>query len=211
MLDRAFRSLNLLEFRVAAGIPFVIRRNLGAHPPKFYDEEGREVKLHLVRGQRVVYRSRWYKGQVRVRVIGEGLPGQPEPLWVMTDLEPEQNLAYDRQRMKMEERFRDLKSLLGMARVMDKRQERMEKALALVLLASAVALRVGERLRDALFGGRKRPAKGTPPPRGSTRGYGGAKGGGIPSPSCCGKATGRFRRPWGAEAKTSPRVLRGSV
>ncbi len=77
----------------------------------------------------------------------------------MTDLEPEQGWAYYRQRMKIDESYRDLKSLLGLERVMNKRQERMEQVLALVLLAYAVALLVGERLRDALFGEPEGPSQ----------------------------------------------------
>jgi len=157
VLDREFSYLGLLEFLAAAGIHFVIRLRLGAHPPKFYDEDGHEVQLVLMQGERVVYRNLWYKGKVQVQVIGEWRPGQAGPLWVMTDLEPEQGWAYYWQRMKIEESFRDLKSLLGMARVMNKRQERMEKVLALVLLAYAVALLVGERIRDTLFGGPEAP------------------------------------------------------
>ncbi len=71
MLDRAFRYLGLLEFLVAAGVHFVIRLHLDARPPKFYDEEGCEVKLHLAQGQWVVYQNLWYKGQVRMQVLGE--------------------------------------------------------------------------------------------------------------------------------------------
>ena len=153
VLDREFSYLELLLYLVRVGIHFVIRLRLGAHPPKFYDEEGREVKLTIARGERVVYRNLWYKGKVRVQVIGEWRPDQAEPLWIMTDLEPEVGLAYYRQRMKIDESYRDLKSLLGMERVMNKRQEYLEKVLALILLAYAIALLIGERLRDALFGG----------------------------------------------------------
>lgn len=153
VLDREFSYLELLLYLVRVGIHFVIRLRLGAHPPKFYDEEGREVKLTIARGERVVYRNLWYKGKVRVQVIGEWRPDQAEPLWIMTDLEPEVGLAYYRQRMKIDESYRDLKSLLGMERVMNKRQEYLDKVLALILLAYAIALLIGERLRDALFGG----------------------------------------------------------
>lgn len=152
VMDREFSYLELLRFLAAMDVHFVIRLRLGARPPKFFNDEGHTVKLTISRGEQVVYRNLWYKGQVRVQVIGTWTEDWAEPLWVMTDLEPEQGLAYYRQRMKIDESFRDLKSLLGMKRVMNKRQERMEKVLALVLLAYAVALLVGERLRDALFG-----------------------------------------------------------
>lgn len=49
--------------------------------------------------------------------------------------------------------FRDWKSLLGAMRLMNKKQEYMENMLALLLLADAVAMLVGEQVRDALYGG----------------------------------------------------------
>ena len=52
VLDQEFSYLGLLQFLTAAGIHFVIRLRLGAHPPKFYDEEGREVKPTIGRGER---------------------------------------------------------------------------------------------------------------------------------------------------------------
>ncbi len=159
VLDREFSYSGLLQFLTAAGVHFVIRLRLGSRPPKFFDDEGSEVKLNIARGQRVVYRNLWYKGEVQVQVIGEWRASQPEPLWVITDLAPEQGLAYYKQRMKIEESYRDLKSLLGMERVMNKRQEYMEKVLALVMLAYAIALMVGEKVRDAMFGNAKRSSK----------------------------------------------------
>ena len=41
--------------------------------------------------------------------------------------------------MKIEESFRDLKSLLGLSKIMNKSRERMEKMVAMVLLAYAIA------------------------------------------------------------------------
>jgi len=169
VLDREFSYLGLLEFLTAAGIHFVIRLRMGSRPPKFFDEEKREVKLTIAPGQQVVYRNLWYKGKVQVQVIGIWLKGQAQPLWVMTDLEPEQGLAYYRQRMKIEESYRDLKSLLGIERVMNKRQDRMEKILALILLAYAIALLVGEQLRDALFGGAEDSLQESPTAKGNLK------------------------------------------
>jgi|Deesub1362A_J573_1020465.scaffolds.fasta_scaffold15241_2 hypothetical protein len=54
--------------------------------------------------------------------------------------------------MKIEESFRDLKGLLGMERLMNKTQENMEKMIALLLIVYAIALLVGENLRDYLSG-----------------------------------------------------------
>lgn len=152
VLDREFSYLELLLRLVEERIHFVIRLNLGSHPPRFWDSEGREVSLEILPGETVVYRDVWYKGQVRVNLMGTWRKGFSEPLWVMTDLEPEDGLRIYLKRMKIDELFRDGKSLLGMGRVMNKRWVYMEKMLALLLIVYAVAYLIGERLRDFLYG-----------------------------------------------------------
>jgi len=153
VLDREFSYLELFKALVAEGIHFVIRLNLGSHPPRFTDAEGEEIDLHILPGQDVVWRGVFYQGQVEVNLIGIWKQTLREPLWVITDLEPEEGLKIYRQRMKIDQSFRDLKSLLGVGRVMNRRQDLMEKTLALVILAYVVGLLTGEMLRDLLYGG----------------------------------------------------------
>jgi transposase len=69
----------------------------------------------------------------------------------MTNLKAEDGLAIYFQRMKIEEAFRDLKSLLNFHKLMNKRRNWMEKMIALVLIAYAIALILGEALRTQLF------------------------------------------------------------
>ena len=152
VLDRDFSYLALLEHLTAARVNFVIRLNLRSHPPKLYHAEGREVDLSLTPGETVIRRDVWYRGQVRIQLIGRWEKGLAEPLWVMTNLDPRRGLEIYLQRMKIEESFRDLKSLLHLDQVMNQRQDRMEKMVALTLLAFSLGLWVGERLRDALYG-----------------------------------------------------------
>ncbi len=152
VMDREFSYLGLLQALVAERIHFVIRLNLGSHPPKFLDGEGREIALEISPGETVIHRQVWYKGEVCVNLIGVWEKGFSEPLWVMTDLEPEEGLRIYRKRMKIEEMIRDGKSLLGMERLMNKCWEQMEKMLALLLLVYAAAFLVGEELRDYLYG-----------------------------------------------------------
>jgi hypothetical protein len=52
----------------------------------------------------------------------------------------------------IEETFRDLKSLLGLTKLMNKQQVYMEKMLALLLLIFTIGLLVGEEIRDFLYG-----------------------------------------------------------
>lgn len=70
----------------------------------------------------------------------------------MTNLDAEQGQPIDLARLKIEETFRDLKSLLGMGRVMNKQQTYMEKMLAWLLQVFAIAVLMGECLRDHLYG-----------------------------------------------------------
>lgn len=158
VLDRDFSYLELLEHLTAARVNFVIRLNLRSHPPKLFNAEGREVDLSLAPGETVVLRDIRYKGKVRIQLIGRWKKGLSEPLWVMTNLEPHHALQIYLMRMKIEESFRDLKSLLHLDQVMNKRQVHMEKMVALMLLAFSLGLWVGEALRDEVYGPAPQPS-----------------------------------------------------
>lgn len=152
VLDREFSYLQLLHYCVEAGINFVIRLNLGSHPPKVYSAEGKEVILSVGLGQQEVYQQVRYKGEVTVNISGVWRRGMPQPLWVMSNLEPAQALRIYAARMKIEQSFKDLKNLLGLDKLMNKSQHAMEQMAALTLIAYAVGLLVGEALRDELYG-----------------------------------------------------------
>src|SRR5713101_982514 len=127
--------LELLENLVTVRINFVIRLNLGSHPPQFLEANGQRVTLHVDPGETVVYRGIFYKGKVRVNVIGYWQPGYAEPLWVMTNLKAEVGGQIYFSRMKIEETFRDLKNVLRLDKLMNKQQAKMEQVVALVLIA----------------------------------------------------------------------------
>lgn len=152
VLDREFSYLELLLRLVAEQVNYVIRLNLGSHPPKFWDSDGREVALTISPGETVIHNQVWYKGEVGVNLIGTWGKGFKEPMWVMTNLEAIEGLQIYFRRMKIDESFRDLKSLLGMTQGMHKQQQSMEKMLALLFLVFAIGLLVGEGLRDHLYG-----------------------------------------------------------
>jgi len=116
------------------------------------DAQGQAIKLIPQPGKTVVYRQVRYKGLVPVNLIGLWREGFQTPLWVMTDLEPEQGVGIYLKRMKIEESFRDCKDLLGIDRVMNKQQAQMEQMVALALLAYVVGLFIGEALRDVSWG-----------------------------------------------------------
>ncbi len=167
VLDREFSYLELLDYLVAAQVNFVIRLHLGSHPPTFTDAEGRQVPLVVGLGEEVIHRQRRYKGQVLVNVVGIWRKGQREPLWVMSNLDPEAALVIYAARMKVDETFRDLKNLLALDKLMNKSQQYMEPMVALVLIAYTIGLLLGEALRDELFGPPEdepsEPGTGQPP------------------------------------------------
>jgi hypothetical protein len=148
VLDREFSYLELLENLVTEGVNFVIRLKEG---PNFCDGEGKPVTLSISKGETRLLNKVFYKGKVFVNVIGFWREGFSKPLWVMTNLKVEDGLAIYFQRMKIEEAFRDLKSLLDFHKLMNKRRTLMEKMVALVLIAYAIALILGEALRLQMF------------------------------------------------------------
>jgi hypothetical protein len=148
VLDREFSYLELLENLVFEGVNFVIRLKVG---PNFCDGEGKAVALSVKQGETRILNKIFYKGKVFVNVIGIWQKGFSEPMWIMTNLKAEEGMTIYLQRMKIEETFRDLKSLLNFHKLMNKRRSLMEKMVALVLIAYAVVLIVGETLRTQLF------------------------------------------------------------
>jgi hypothetical protein len=148
LLDREFSYLELLENLVPEGISFVIRLKVEPH---FCDGEGKPVFLSVSKGEPRILNNLFYKGKVFVNVIGVWKKGYSEPIWTMTNLDANEGLAFYDQRMKIEETFRDLKNLLNFHKLMNKRRVLMEKMVALILIASAIILVVGEALRAQLF------------------------------------------------------------
>jgi hypothetical protein len=107
--------------------------------------------LSLQKGKTRPLNKVFYRGKVFVNVIGRWKEGFAEPMWVMTNLDAKTGLAIYDERMKIEETFRDLKSLLNFHKLMNKHRSLMEKMVAMVLIAYTIALILGESLRSQLF------------------------------------------------------------
>ena len=152
VLDREFSYLELMLNLFDEDINWVIRLNLRTNPPKFYDDDGKEVVLTISPGQTVVIKRIWYMGKVCMNVIGTWKKGLSQPMWIMTNLEAQRGLQIYFARMKIEETYRDLKSLLGLTKLMNRKQVYMEKMVSLLLLTFTIGLLVGEELRDLLYG-----------------------------------------------------------
>jgi len=154
VFDREFSYRELLNSLVDAEMHFVIRLNMGAHPPLFYYDAERKQRLQLLVApinKPQIYRQVYYMGEVCLNVIGIWRYGFSQPMWIITNLEPEAGLALYFQRMKIEICFRDLKSLLHIDKVMNKSQVYLNKILAMVMLAYAVSVVVGEAIRDVQY------------------------------------------------------------
>lgn len=157
VLDREFSYEWLFGELVKAGIQFVIRLKTGNNPT-ILNEEGEKVSLTVSMGEQEHYQGVYYKGEVEVNLAGKWDEGFNEPMWVISSLglKPSDALDIYSLRMKIEECFRDVKNLLGLDKIMNKKQINMEKMMALVLLAYAIGLLIGEEIRECLYTGRKR-------------------------------------------------------
>ncbi len=99
---------------------FVIRLNIG-NRVGFLNQDKKKMALVIAPGQTVLYTGVFYKGEVAVNLAGFWLSGMREVMWVMGSLPPEQLLEIYQMRMKIEQTFKDNKSLLGLEQVMNKR------------------------------------------------------------------------------------------
>jgi len=137
-----------MQALVKEEVNFVIRLKVGAH---FFDQEGKQVALSVKKGETRILNKVFYMGKVFVNVIGQWQAGLKEPMWIMTNLPAEQDLSFYEQRMKIEETFKDLKSLLGMDKLMCQKRYWMEQMVCLAFIAFALGLVLGETLRSQIF------------------------------------------------------------
>ncbi|MGQ9836359.1 MAG: transposase [Thermoanaerobaculaceae bacterium] len=84
----------------------------------------------IKRGERRVWRDVKVKGNV----AGYWGEGSMEPAFVFTNMDPEEGLELYRERMRIEEMFRDVKGLLGLGKVMTKGRRNPEALIELKLL-----------------------------------------------------------------------------
>ena len=153
VFDREFSAQRWLEALEEAGLEWVVRLNTNSGVKITDDEfEGEEIPLVIEKGQKRQLEGVYYRGRLKVSVSGIWPKDQREPLWVMGSLEPGRLVEVYEQRMKIEQTFKDAKSLLEMEKVMNKKRGHLQITLALVLLAYGLGLMVGEAARDAAYG-----------------------------------------------------------
>jgi len=154
VMDREFSYEGLFEYLVGKRVRFVIRLNTG-NRAGIYHPDGEKVKLNISPGERVCLKGVFYRGKVEVNLAGEWGKGFREPLWIITTIEPEEALEIYKARMKIEQSFKDLKSLLHLDKIMNKNQETMEKMVAMMLIAYAIGILLGEAIRQRVYQGKK--------------------------------------------------------
>ncbi len=157
VLDREFSYESLLEDCLYEEVKFVIRLNL-ASGVNFTDKDGDPIALTIEKEKTVIHKGVYYKGnrKIQVNLVGYWQGGFKEPLWIITNLDnPEGALEIYKSRMKIEESFKDLKSLLNLDKIMNKSQKYLEKMIDMVMLAYAIGLLIGESIRETTYKGKK--------------------------------------------------------
>ena len=156
--DREFCYESYFQDLEVEGLQYVIRLNTEnkvriTHQP---GEKAAQVSLQLTPGQTRYYPAVYYRGKVKMNLAGTWLAGCKEPLWVATNIEAKAGLKVYLSRMKIEESFRDLKSLLHVDEVLSKTRTNMEKLILLMLIVYTIGVLVGEKVRDRMFSGEKK-------------------------------------------------------
>jgi hypothetical protein len=119
VFDREFSAQRWLEALEEAGLEWVMRLNTNSGVKITDDEfEGEEIPLVIEKGQKRQLEGVYYRGRVKVNVSGIWPKDQREPLWVMGSLKPDRLVEVYEERMKIEQTFKDSKSLLDMEKVM---------------------------------------------------------------------------------------------
>lgn len=147
VFDREFSYEGFLQALKELGMKFVIRLNT-SNNVRITDQNNNRIVLKIAKGEFKVWKGVYYKGEIEVDIIGYWGIGFCEPLYLMTNIEPKEALRLYLQRMKIDQSFRDGKNLLGIDKVMNKKEERMEKMIAIGLIAYGIGLLIGEALRE---------------------------------------------------------------
>jgi hypothetical protein len=155
VLDREFSYEAMFAEIAETDMRYAIRLKTGNNPT-ILNEEGEKISLTIGVGEEEYYEGVYYKGKVKVNLAGKWEKGFKKPLWVIGSLKPSELLDVYFHREKIDESFRDMKNLLNLDKIMNKKQINMEKMVALVALAYIVGFLVGEQIRDQMYYGSKK-------------------------------------------------------
>lgn len=104
---------------------WIVRLNKGIGM-KITDEEGKEIPLVIEKGEIRQIGGAYYRGEQKVNVASLWKEGCREPLWIMGimgNLPTGDLLGLYQERMKIEQPFKDSKSLLIIEKIMSNHKE----------------------------------------------------------------------------------------
>lgn len=146
--DREFCSEENLKFLIGEGIKFVVRFKVGGKNRKTIvtDKNKNKIDYTLQKGEMKIFRNVYYKGKVKIHLIGIWDSKYHSPLYIITNHDPKQALDIYKIRMKIEQSYRDLKDKLGFNKIMTKSRENFIKLILIAILAYIIAMLIGELL-----------------------------------------------------------------
>ncbi len=157
ILDRGFHSRAFFTWLQQRGLPFIVRVRIGGQGRDLRDARGERLRPVVAPGQRRVWREVQYHELRSLTLIGYWVSSHAAPIGLLTTWpNPEQALAWYLMRMRIEEAFRDGKTLLLVEANMNQRWPGMSRTMGRVVLAYAMGMVAGELLRD-LYGGEGLP------------------------------------------------------
>lgn len=151
IMDREFSYLEFFDYLQENGIRFIIRLNIGVKPT-ITDKRGNKVNIDVGRGEKKVYKDVYYKGKIRGNIVCIWDKRFAKPLVIFTNIEDrEEVVEIYKKRMKIEESFRDLKSIFNMEGVMNKKMENTKKMIDLLMVAYNILLMIGQQIKGRYY------------------------------------------------------------
>jgi len=154
VFDREFSYEELLTCMIELDMRWVIRLNTG-NRVTITDSEGNKITLSIAIKEKKIWKDVYYKGKVKVNLVGFWKMGMKDPIYVITNMEPDEALKIYLSRMKIDESYRDEKNMLKIKKVMNKDRDNLEKMIGIALISYLIGLLVGEELRDLAYKGRE--------------------------------------------------------
>ena len=153
LADREFCSEENFKYFKACDHQFAIRLKVGKsnNPVRITRKSKKEINYSIKKGQTKIWRNVYYKGTIKVHLIGFWDGKYKQPMYIISNISPKKALKMYKLRMKIEESFKDEKSKLGITKIMSRKQENFTKLISFSLLAYGIALLVGEDLRKVVL------------------------------------------------------------
>jgi hypothetical protein len=137
--DREFSGEWFFECLQEEGMKYVVRLKDLRAIRQGKGKRAEAVDLTILPGEKKIWTGVYYKGNLLVNVAGHWDNRFKKPMYVITNMDGTSGLQIYRQRMKIEESFRDMKDILGIDKNMSKKEDMMRKLIGMALLAYVIA------------------------------------------------------------------------